>query len=108
MRLRPELIIGVALVVIAFVALFLVANVLNPPAQLVLAARHPAGRAASPELARAVEVQLPSSIPSSWAEADQFEELSSSRPSIRTSDPQGEPGRCGQPGRHFPIFARPG
>src|SRR3972149_3241069 len=61
MRLRPELIIGVALVVIAFVALFLVANILNPPAQLVLVASRDIqpGERLSPELARAVEVQLP-------------------------------------------------
>ena len=31
MRIRPELIVGIALVLVAFVALFLVANILNPP-----------------------------------------------------------------------------
>lgn len=76
MRIRPELIIGVALVVIAFVALFLVANILNPPAQLVLVASRDIqpGERLSPELAQAVEVQLPfvdSFILES--EADQFE-----------------------------------
>ncbi len=76
MRLRPELIIGVALVVIAFVALFLVANILNPPAQLVLVATRDIqpGERLSPDLARAVEVQLP--FVDSFileAEADQFE-----------------------------------
>ena len=39
MRIRPELLIGVILIVVAFAALFLVANILNPPAQLVLVAR---------------------------------------------------------------------
>jgi Flp pilus assembly protein CpaB len=61
MRIRPELIIGVALVVVAFLALFLVANLINPPSQLVLVASRDiqAGERLSPELARAVEVQLP-------------------------------------------------
>lgn len=61
MRVRPELIIGVALVILAFLALFLVANVINPPAQLVLIASRDirAGERLSPELARAAEVQLP-------------------------------------------------
>ena len=61
MRIRSELIIGVALVIVAFVALFLVANIINPPAQLVLVARRDiqAGERLSPELARAVEVELP-------------------------------------------------
>ena len=61
MRIRPELIIGIALVVVAFLALFLVANILNPPAQLVLVASRDiqAGERLSPEVARAVEVQLP-------------------------------------------------
>ena len=61
MRIRPEFIIGIALVVVAFLALFLVANILNPPAQLVLVASRDiqAGEHLSPELARAVEVQLP-------------------------------------------------
>ncbi|HLC21095.1 MAG TPA: SAF domain-containing protein [Candidatus Methylomirabilis sp.] len=76
MRIRPELIIGVALVVVAFLALFLVANILNPPAQLVLVATRDiqAGERLTPELARAVEVQLP--FVDSFileAEADQFE-----------------------------------
>lgn len=61
MRIRAELIIGVALVVVAFLALFMVANIINPPAQLVLVASRDirAGERLSPELARAVEVQLP-------------------------------------------------
>lgn len=61
MRIRAELIIGVALVVVAFLALFLVANLINPPSQLVLVARRDiqAGERLSPEVARAVEVQLP-------------------------------------------------
>lgn len=76
MRIRPELIVGVALVVAAFLALFLVANILNPPAQLVLVATRDieAGERLSPELARAVEVQLP--FVDSFileAEADLFE-----------------------------------
>lgn len=61
MRIRAELIIGVALVVVAFLALFMVANIINPPAQLVLVASRDirAGERLSPGLARAVEVQLP-------------------------------------------------
>ncbi len=76
MRLRPELIIGIALVVVAFLALFLVANIINPPSQLVLVAIRDIqpGERLSPELARAVEVELP--FVDSFileAEADQFE-----------------------------------
>ena len=61
MRIRPELLIGVILIVVAFAALFLVANILNPPAQLVLVARRDIqlGERLSPEVARAVEVELP-------------------------------------------------
>jgi hypothetical protein len=61
MRIRPELVIGVALIVVAFVALFLVANIINPPAQLVLVARRDiqAGERLSPDLAQAAQVELP-------------------------------------------------
>ena len=62
MRIRPELIVGIALVLVAFVALFLVANILNPPSQLVLVARRDiqAGEKLSPDLAQAVAADLPS------------------------------------------------
>jgi Flp pilus assembly protein CpaB len=61
MRIRPELIVGIALVVVAFVALFLVANLINPPAQLVLIASRDieAGERLSPDVAQAAQVQLP-------------------------------------------------
>ncbi len=61
MRIRPELIIGVALVIVSFIALFLVANIINPPSQYVLVAVRDIqpGEQLSPELARAVAVELP-------------------------------------------------
>ena len=63
MRIRPELLIGLVLVLAAFVAFFLVANILNPPPTRILVASRDiaAGEALSPALAELAEVALPQS-----------------------------------------------
>lgn len=61
MRIRPELLIGVALIIVAFIALFLVANIVNPPSERVLVAVRDIqpGEQLTYEMAQVVEVELP-------------------------------------------------